>query len=445
MTAGTADARADELARRANEVLDRNRRGDWTCPAAGIYPHQWLWDSCFVAIGLARVDPRRAASELRALLRGQWTNGMLPHVVFAPGVRDAGSRRLWQSARDPRAPRTVATSCITQPPLPALAARHVADALRPDDARAFLAGVVPAIVRYHEWLYRERDVRGDGFVALLHPWECGLDTTPSWMTLLARWGGPWYVRATLRLGLTHVVRFFRTDTRYLPAAQRARDDDGLRMLALARVAKRHGFDARRIAAARDGLLVEDLAFNALLVVANECLRDLCARLGTPLDGDLARDATRTDAALEMLWDDTRGRYCSRDALTGELLDAATIAALLPLACDVPSARVERLVSLLKAPGFAPRHPVPSVPTDAPGFDPERYWQGPTWVNTNWILVRALDRHGEHARARQLARQTLDLVAAHGFAEYFSPLTGEGFGAAGFSWTAALVLDLLAVV
>ena len=45
-----------ELARRAQEVLDRNRRGDWTCPSASLYPHQWLWDSCFVAIGLARVD-----------------------------------------------------------------------------------------------------------------------------------------------------------------------------------------------------------------------------------------------------------------------------------------------------------------------------------------------------------------------------------------------------
>ena len=46
-----------ELARRAQKVLDVNRRGAWTCPSVSLYPHQWLWDSCFVAIGLARVDP----------------------------------------------------------------------------------------------------------------------------------------------------------------------------------------------------------------------------------------------------------------------------------------------------------------------------------------------------------------------------------------------------
>jgi len=38
----------------AREVLDRNRRGSWTCPSTALYPHQWLWDSCFIALGVAR-------------------------------------------------------------------------------------------------------------------------------------------------------------------------------------------------------------------------------------------------------------------------------------------------------------------------------------------------------------------------------------------------------
>ncbi len=37
---------------------------------------------------------------------------------------------------------------------------------------------------------------------------------------------------------------------------------------------------------------------------------------------------------------------------------------------------------------------------------------------------------------------LDLVATAGFREYFHPWTGEGLGAADFSWSAALVLDVL---
>ena len=65
----------EELVRRAREVLDRNRVGAYTCPSVRLYPHQWLWDSCFTAIGLARVDAPRAAGELRALFRGQWADG----------------------------------------------------------------------------------------------------------------------------------------------------------------------------------------------------------------------------------------------------------------------------------------------------------------------------------------------------------------------------------
>jgi dienelactone hydrolase len=37
---------------------------------------------------------------------------------------------------------------------------------------------------------------------------------------------------------------------------------------------------------------------------------------------------------------------------------------------------------------------------------------------------------------------LDIADTSGFAEYVDPYTGEACGATGFSWTAALTLDLL---
>ena len=82
-----------------------------------------------------------------------------------------------------------------------------------------------------------------------------------------------------------------------------------------------------------------------------------------------------------------------------------------------------------------------MPIGAPDFQATRYWKGPTWVNTNWMIVEGLERHGEPGRADDLRRRTLDLVERSGFTEYFSPLTGEGHGAGEFSWTAALAIDL----
>jgi hypothetical protein len=58
-----------------------------------------------------------AAGELTALLRGQWSNGMVPHIVFNPSVAEDAyfpGPSFWQSStRSPHAPRDVETSGIT--------------------------------------------------------------------------------------------------------------------------------------------------------------------------------------------------------------------------------------------------------------------------------------------------------------------------------------------
>src|ERR1700678_3922055 len=76
---------AGELAQQARVVLAQNSLGEATKPGPHLYPHQWSWDAGFIAIGLARVDARRACAELRSLFAGQWGNGMVPHIVFHPG------------------------------------------------------------------------------------------------------------------------------------------------------------------------------------------------------------------------------------------------------------------------------------------------------------------------------------------------------------------------
>jgi hypothetical protein len=49
-----------QLLAAALEVLKANDRGTYTMPGPDLYPHQWLWDSCFVAIGLRHTNIDRA-------------------------------------------------------------------------------------------------------------------------------------------------------------------------------------------------------------------------------------------------------------------------------------------------------------------------------------------------------------------------------------------------
>jgi len=79
------------LLEQAKEVLANNYRAGHTVPADGLYPHQWLWDSCFIAIGLSHYDIERAKQEILSLLKGQWSNGMVPHMIFDASSRSRGS------------------------------------------------------------------------------------------------------------------------------------------------------------------------------------------------------------------------------------------------------------------------------------------------------------------------------------------------------------------
>ena len=272
-------------------------------------------------------------------------------MIFAEGSKDVGSRRVWQSSRHPDAPRAVATTCITQPPVAAIAvARGRRRAPRPRrDAVRRRDG--PKLVAYHAWLLRERRLDGSPLVTLIHPWECGLDSTPPWMHAMRVWRMPWYLRAAERLHLARLLRSLRYDTRYLPATERASDDDGLRMLALAVHARRHDFDLRRMPRDRS-VLIEDVGFNAFFAAANRALRSL----GADLD-ELAPAIDAHAAAIEELWHAPTGQYCSRDAVTREPLLRPTIATFLPLLAD--TRHVDELVHLLQDPEqYWPAHPGP---------------------------------------------------------------------------------------
>src|SRR5262245_4827575 len=94
----------------ARQVLAENDQGAFTKPAPRQYPHQWNWDAALIAIGRSTYDVARGRDEVRALLRGQWRNGMVPHIVYHTGPSDYfPDPAFWQVEGSPDAPG-VATS-----------------------------------------------------------------------------------------------------------------------------------------------------------------------------------------------------------------------------------------------------------------------------------------------------------------------------------------------
>jgi hypothetical protein len=432
-----------DLLSKASAVLTMNDRGSYTQPAHNLYPHQWLWDSCFIAIGLRHSDVERAKTELLSLLRGQWHNGMLPNIIFRDGFQWRTDRNLWRSWLNPYAPNEVTTTGITQPPMLAEAVVQVGAKLAWPERRLWYGMVYPALVSYHQWLYHERDPHGEGLVLQIHPWETGLDNTPPWMAELHEHLMPLWIRLIDKWKLSSAINLFRRDTKSIPMDQRFSAVESLAMFDIQLRLRRKAYDINRILD-HSLFTIEDLNFNSILIRANTHVRTIAKSLQVDLPADLEQSMKKTEKALEDLWDPATAQYYSRDFITHRLLKTPSIATLLPLyAGTISKERAQHLVHLIENNHhFGPAFPVPSVPIDSAWFHPKLYWQGPTWVNTNWLIIDGLKRYGFHEHAQALKESTLEMVDKAGCYEYFDPLTGEPAGAPNFSWTAALVVDLL---
>ncbi|HEY2651149.1 MAG TPA: hypothetical protein VGI50_04450, partial [Solirubrobacteraceae bacterium] len=70
----------------------------------------------------------------------------------------------------------------------------------------------------------------------------------------------------------------------------------------------------------------------------------------------------------------------------------------------------------------------------------RYWRGPTWINSAWLLWLGLIRLGYDEQAAELARRVGGAVLSSGLHEYYDPYTGRGMGAPNFAWS-ALAIEL----
>lgn len=431
------------LLEQAEAVLKHNDQGNFTIPAHGLYPHQWFWDSCFIAIGLRHNDVERAKLELLSLLRGQWKNGMLPHIIFSPGKKQAMHMGVWQSWLSPVSPDGVSTSGITQPPMLAEAAVRIGEKLSSVERHSWYRLVWPHLLAYHEWIYAERDPHGEGLALLIHPWESGMDNTPPWMDELGQHLLPWWIRLMQRLHVQGVVSWFRTDSRYVPARERLSNVEALALFDTQVRLRRKTYSINKVLD-HSLFTIEDLAFNSILIRANTHVRNIAKSLREDIPAELNQRMQVTEMALESLWDPYSEQYYSRNFVTHQLLKEPSVATLLPLyAGSITQERAQQLVRLLENEHqFGTPFPAPSTPASSVWFNPICYWQGPAWVNINWLIIDGLQRYGFKHHAAALRESTLEMIHSGGCAEYFHPITGAPLGAQNFSWTAALAIDLL---
>ncbi len=276
-----------------------------------------------------------------------------------------------------------ACSSITQPPMYGHA---VAELVR--RGITVPGQVVEAAARGLRFLVDVRARHPSGLVRVCHPWETGCDDSPRW----DRWYG-----APGDAVLRHRVKGDLVATIERSAGHSALSNPD--------------FDCA------------PAGFNALVAFN-------LAELAT-VTGDGAGEAGELAEALDDRWDGELGTWVDAGAArscTGRIRTLDGLLAL--LVTPRPDARAAAARSVTDPAAFGGRYGPGFVHRGEPCHEPRRYWRGGVWPPLAYLLASAV---------AGVAPCTVSGALASGFAEYWDPDDGRGFGASPQSWSGLALL------
>ncbi|RMA93234.1 MGH1-like glycoside hydrolase domain-containing protein [Hydrogenothermus marinus] len=428
------------LLEEAKKVLDKNWTGSYTVPSIHLYPHQWNWDSAFIAIGYSRYDTDRAIQELVSLFEGQWKNGMLPHIIF--NEKNLGKYfpepDFWQTENLEISPDNKLTSGITQPPIHAFAVLKIYEnAKDKEKVKEFIKWIYPKLIKMHKYFYLERNPMDNGLVYIRHPWESGMDNSPMWDVILER----------IDINKIKVPKFERKDNKIIDSSQRPKDEDYIRYIYLVNLFKKLDYDEEKIYKECPFLVIDPL-FNSILNASNLALIELAKIIGEDYGQQQEWYIQTSRAIRDLLFDKDKKIFFPFDLVENKLIKVETAAGFMPLFSKSASDYQAKLIyQYLNSHNFCKLYDntcfaVPNFDKTKEGFNSKNYWRGPVWININYLLYHGLKNYDFEEYAYHVEKDILELPLRFGFYEYYDSETGIGYGTKDFSWTAALFIDMV---
>jgi hypothetical protein len=385
--------------------------------------------------------------ELEYLFDAQWLNGMVPHIVFNDREKTYfPAAEFYDISRSPNAPKHIGTSGMTQPPVHAIACYYIfANSKDKSSAKEFLGKIYPKLKRFHRYLLTDRDPEKSGLVTIFHPWESGLDDSPLWDDALSK------------IKIEHLLTFERLDVIAVGGAKDTIPSDQMynKFIYMIQLMKQFNYDEQRMY--RDfPFKIKDVVFSSILYVANKYMKKIAEILGEDTT-EITEWLSRTKDNFyeyfmpekdQKLGSTENALFCNYDLITKSCIRKNTISSLVPIYTGlIPKEEIGLFVKWIThahwcGEGRCLQPALPSTDLEESYFKPRTYWRGPVWVNTNWMIWLGLQKYGYNQIADGIKNGILDLVQKEGFREYYDPFTGKGLGGQAFSWSAALVIDML---
>ena len=431
----------NELKKKAAKVLENNWKGGFSIPCKDLYPFQWNWDSGFIAIGLAHFDMAKAKQEITTLLDAQWQNGFLPHIIFHtetdsyfPGAD------FHRSDLHPQSSKKYKSTGMTQPPVTGFVLQEIYKISKDKKATLkFIEGVIDKVNDNHNYFYKNRDPKNEGLVYIYHNWESGTDNSPIWDDIWKTMNSPEYT-------------FERRDTTHVDASERPSKREYDHYLYIIDIAKNNNYNDKKIAELSP-FLVQDPLFNSMLIKSNQSLIELYQLIGANQEkiAQLQRwNAKAIKTFNEKLFDNELGAYIHYDLRNNKPLRFVSSSSFSPIYANIPTKELAEILvkTMMDKFGKDDQYLCASFDPTNERFSPKKYWRGPVWVNLNWMLYKGLKQYRFNDIAKRIKEDTIEMIEKNGFYEYFDSrkemhVNGKaGYGGNDFSWSAALLIDLL---
>ncbi|MBR9675413.1 hypothetical protein GOV05_00200 [Candidatus Woesearchaeota archaeon] len=369
----------------------------YTVPSSKVYPHQWLWDSCFHSIIYSSFEMfEKAKDEIRSLLENQWVSGMVPHMTY---WQESKKHNIdWGTNKN--------TSSITQPPMIAYAAERIYEETKD---KGFVIDVFEKLDKYYKWLHKERS--DDYVLSIIHPWESGEDDFVAWDNVLGL-NNP--TKEELRNHKIRLVKEFELT----------------------------GFRSKRFIE-KNVFNVKCVLFNCVYLRNLKSMKKLSGVVGKQKKyyNDMVNKVSK--AIKKQLYDENKELFISKYNGNKEIKDYLNSSVFLPLFAGLLTKKqAKKLVNdyLLRKDFFWSDYPIPTISTNNPNFEAGRYWRGSTWMNINWFVYKGLTDY-KLDKTRNLLRQiSFSLVERNGFCEYYNSKEGIGIGPKDFCWS-GLIFDM----
>lgn len=340
----------------------------------------WSWDSWKHSVALVKFAPELAKNQIRTMFDYQDRHGMVADCIFRDTTYEAVN---WRD---------------TKPPLASWA---VLEVYNKTNDKAFVAEMLPKLIKYHAWWYKNRDNDNNGL--------CEYGSTDGTR-----------VAAAWESGMDNAVRF----------------DDAI-------MVKNNQSDW--------SLNQESVDLNCYLYAEKKQLAQLLSII------DKTDEAKKYNAEAELLkidiqnkfYDDNTGYFYDIDLTNKKHIIVQGPEGWIPLwtgvATDEQAKRVVNII--MDTTKFNTFVPLPTLAKDNNKFNPQNgYWRGPVWLDQAYFAIEGMRNYGFNKEADLLTKKLIE--NAEGLAktdapirENYHPISGLGLNANHFSWSAAHYLLL----